>query len=214
MGTYQAGAFGPFRGKIGYVVSVKWKGKNVVRNYPQKSTKEPGDALLQHRDKFAFVMRFVGQVIEMIYIGHGNVSGRVNPENIAFKSIFAHAVKGIHPDYVLDAEQVKLSTWSKMDEVMQPKVSLVTNQLVQLSWMMDERANRYTSPLDLAYILLYNPAKDASVVSCGLLKREALFAELYVPDSFEGDVLHCWVFFASKNGKFVSETSYVGEVRC
>ncbi|WP_316820503.1 DUF6266 family protein [Pedobacter gandavensis] len=214
MGTYQSGPFGPFRGKVGYVVAVKWKGVNVVRNYPQKSTKVPAVALAQHRDKFAYTMKFVGQALGLIYIGHGHVSGRTNPENIAFKSILAHAVKGIHPDYELDTEQVKLSTWSKMDAVMQPKVSLVADQMVQVSWKMDERANRYTSPVDLAYILLYNPSKEASVVSCGLVKREALSAELNVPDSFEGDVLHCWMFFASENGKFVSETSNVGELKC
>lgn len=214
MGTYQAGAFGPFSGKIGYVVATKWKGVNVVRNLPRKSTKEPGVGQLQHRDKFAFVMMFVHQVLELLVIGHKNVSGKINAENIAFKYLFAHAVKGDHPDYKLDIAQIQLSTWSKMDRVMRPKVVLAAEQEVQLSWVMDEWANRYTSPQDLAYILLYNPSKAAAVVSCGMVKREALQADLFVPASFEGDVVHCWMFFASENGKLVSETIYVGEISC
>lgn len=214
MGIYQSGAFGPFSGRIGSVVGVKWKGLNVVRNYPRKSSKAPAVAQLQHRDKFAFVMRFVSQTLELINIGYGNVSGNLNAENIAFKYHFAHAVKGAHPDYELDYELVKLSNSVKMDEVLRPEVTAKGNLVVGVTWDLDERANRYTSSTDRAFILLFNPLKGFSIKSCGEVRREALEAELFVPASFEGDRVHCWIFFVAEQGKLSSATSYVGEIIC
>lgn len=213
MGTYQSGAFGSFSGKIGDVVGSKWKNINVVRNYPHKRSKPPGVAEVQHRDKFAFVMRFIGQAMELIKVGYGGVSGSVNAENMAFKHNFGMAVKGTHPDFELDYEQVRLSNCMKMDCVMRPQIKVFSAQIVKVTWVLDEHANRHTSSTDKAYVLLYHSLKNRAVSSCGQVNREALEVEIFVPDSFVGDVVQCWMFFASENGKLVSETSYVGEVK-
>lgn len=213
MGTYQSGAFGSFSGKVGDVIGTKWKGVDVVRNYPRKSNKPPGILELQHRDKFSFVMRFIGLAMDLVKVGYGGVSRSVNAENMAFKHNYNAAVKGIHPDFELDCDQISLSNWLKMDRVMRPGIQAFAEQSVKVTWVMDEFANQYTSATDKAYVLLYDPLKYRAVKSCGEVSREALEVEIFAPDSFVGDVVQCWIFFASENGKLVSETSYVGEVR-
>lgn len=213
MGTYKPGAFGPFNGKIGDVVASRWKTINVVKNFPAKSKKPKTELQLNQTSQFSLVTNFLKKAAGLISVGYGGVKGSVTPMNAALKYHLAEAITGVYPNHQLDYSKVNLSLQdSKMDHTHSPVAEALANIVVKISWKIDANANKSTLPTDKAYILLYNPAKKNSVSLSGNMLRSALSAEVPVPSFYLGDVLHCWLFFASADGKIVSETSYLKTV--
>ncbi|WP_316751593.1 DUF6266 family protein [Pedobacter gandavensis] len=210
MGSYNPGAFGSFRGRVGHVVATKWKGKDIVKNLPAKTTKKASIAQLAQRKRFEFLNRFMGQFSDLIHIGYRTAAGnRFIPMNLACAYHLKHAVIGDYPDYQMDYSKLKLSFHKGIDPVVKPELALLNGEAVILNWQMPEFRSITTRADDLAYILVYNREKDHSVKHEGP-RRSDLRAEISMPESFIGDTLHCWIFFVSLDGKLAAETQYVG----
>lgn len=210
MGTYKPGVFGPFNGAVGDVVATKWKGLNVVKNFPAKSKKAPVLTQLEQRGKFSVVTRFLGRASNFISIGYKPVSGAVSPMNIAVRYHLKNAVTGSYPNYILDYTKVRLSKSIDMNLTLKPLATPAMEQTLKISWMIDTKASSGTQLTDHAYILIYNPAKESFLKSWDGVLRSDLSIDIPVPHEYVGDIVHSWIFFASKDGKFISDTSYLG----
>lgn len=213
MGTYNPGVFGTFNGKVGSVVASKWKGLNVVKNFPEKSSKPKSEPQRSQTSQFGLVGSFLKKASGLISIGYQGVSGAVTPWNIALQYHLKEAITGTYPNFQLNYEMVRLSL---DDNLMNPapsaKAVALVGMTVKVSWIMEANANKSTLPTDKAYILLYNPAKKKSMSVTGNVLRSGLSIDLPMPSYFTGDVLYGWLFFTSANGKVVSDTQYLGSV--
>ncbi|MCX2449694.1 DUF6266 family protein [Pedobacter sp. PLR] len=209
MGSYNPGAFGSFRGKVGQVVATKWKGKDVVKNLPQKTTKKASAAQLAHRRRFEFLNRFLGQFSDLISIGYRTAGNRVIPMNLACAYHLKNAVIGVYPDCQIDYSRLKLSFHKGIDAVVKPELSIQEGEMLTLSWQMPRFRSINTRADDRAYILVYNSEKDRCVKHEGP-QRSDLTTNIPIPESYIGDPLHCWIFFVSLDGKLAAETQFVG----
>lgn len=212
MGTYNPGAFGPFNGKIGHVVAARWKKLKVVKNVPSKSTKPPTLSQLEQRSVFGMVTRFTGIAAKLISIGFPSVSSPHSPINVAVRDILKRAVIGTYPDFKLDYEKVRLSKAVKMNPTLKPKIVAEAGATVKVSWAIDPNAGFGTNATDRACIFIYNPTEDSGLTSWEGLTRSNLSADFGLPYSYVGTLIHCWIFFVSKDGKFASQTDHVGSV--
>ncbi|MCX2453388.1 DUF6266 family protein [Pedobacter sp. PLR] len=212
MGTYKPGVFGPFNGRVGDVVAAKWKDVNVVKNRPAKSKKPATVTQIDQRARFGLGTTFAGKAAEMIAIGFRGMAGNVTPTNIVAKQLLKDCITGTYPNYVLDYPKISLSKDGNLDLGSKLSVQVLPEQTVQVSWVMDTKPGKVTDATDKVYILLYNADKHKSIKSGDGLVRGDSPVNLYVPGSFIGDKVHCWLFFASVKNKEVSATAYLGVV--
>lgn len=212
MGTYKPGAFGPFNGRIGDVVAARWKEINVVKNRPAKSSKPATATQLDQRSRFGLVTGFAGKVADMIAVGFRQMSGNFTPTNVLTKAMMKSSITGIYPDYKLDYANISLSKDGNLDLGKNLTVQVLPGQTVQVSWVLDTMPGKLPEVTDKAYIVLYNSDKHKVIKSWDGLVRGDTPITMYVPGSFVGDEVHCWLFFASVKSKEVSPTAYLGVV--
>jgi len=212
MGTYKPGVFGPFNGRVGDVVAARWKELNVVKNRPAKSSKPATATQLDQRTRFGLVTGFAGKVADMIAVGFRQVSGSFTPTNLMTKAMMKNAITGIYPDYKLDYSKISMSKDGNLDQGTKLSVQVLAGQIVQVSWVLDTMPGKVPGVTDKAYIVLYNSDKHKAIKSWDGLVRGDTPITMYVPGSFVGDEVHCWVFFASAQNKEVSTTTYLGVV--
>lgn len=212
MGTYKPGAFGPFNGRIGDVVASRWKGLNVVKNRPAKSTKPATEIQVNQRTRFGLVTSFVGKAADLIAVGFRDMAGSVTTSNIAAKAIMKNGILGVYPDYELDYANISLSRDGKLELGTKLSFQVLPEQTVQVSWVVDTKPTKVADATDKVHILLYNSDKHKIIQSADSLVRGDNPISMFVPSSFIGDQVHCWLFFASVKNREVSPTAYLGVV--
>lgn len=212
MGTYKPGVFGPFNGRVGDVVAARWKDLNVVKNRPAKSSKPATLTQKDQRARFGLGTAFAGKAADMIAIGFRGMTGSVTPSNIVAKQLLTDCITGTYPDYVLDYPKISLSKDGSLDLGKKVSVQVLAEQTVQVSWVMDTMPGKVNDATDLVHILLYNADKHKVIKSGAGLVRGDSPATMFVPGSFIGDQVHCWLFFSSVKNKEVSPTAYLGVV--
>ncbi len=62
MAEIERGVLGGFSGTVGPVVGAHWRGKDIIRARPRKSSKPPTDLQLIQQAKFKLVTRFLQPV--------------------------------------------------------------------------------------------------------------------------------------------------------
>lgn len=212
MGTYKPGVFGPFNGRVGDVVAARWKDINVVKNRPAKSSKPATLTQKDQRARFGLGTTFAGKAAEMIAVGFRGVGGNVTPSNIVAQQLLKDCITGTYPDYLLDYPKISLSKDGNLNIGKKLSVQVLPEQIVQVSWVLDTMPGKETDAADQVYILLYNADKHKAIKSGVGLVRGDSPVTIYVPATFIGDQVHCWLFFASVKNKEVSATTYVGVV--
>lgn len=66
MATFSKGILGGYSGKVGNVVGVRWRGKDILRSLPSKNTQAATQAQLNQRDRFTVAMRFVTPIKDIL----------------------------------------------------------------------------------------------------------------------------------------------------
>ncbi|WP_316746919.1 DUF6266 family protein [Pedobacter gandavensis] len=212
MGTYKPGVFGPFNGRVGDVVAARWKDVNVVKNRPAKSSKPASILQKDQRSRFGLGTTLAGHAADMINVGFRGMPGNVTPANIFTKQVLNNYITGAYPDYVLDYPNISFSRDGNLGLGTKLSVQVLPEQTLELTWVMDTKPGKVTDATDKVHILLYNSDKHKSVKSADGLTRGDSPVTLYVPGSFVGDQVHCWLFFSSVKNKEVSPTAYLGVV--
>ena len=211
MGTYKPGIFGPFNGTVGHVVAKKWKGKDVVKNSPEKTNKKASLSQVDQRSRFKLVNDFLGPCSGFIAVGYRAVGKKRIPINVALAYHLENAVTGVYPEYELDYAKVKLSLHKAIDPVIRPELLMESKDVLKVIWEMPRMRSITTKSDDLAYIMCYNSMKR-KCLEFQVIRRSDLSATLTIPGPYKGDELHCWIFFVSADGKFTSDTQYLGSV--
>lgn len=83
MGTYNKGILGAFSGKVGPVVGASWRGIEVLRSTPKKTSREPTENQLAQREKFKAVTKFITPLKIIMSRYFGTDSGEQSRANRA-----------------------------------------------------------------------------------------------------------------------------------
>lgn len=212
MGTYHPGIFGPFSGKVGSIMAVNHKGINVVKNLSRKTNKKPTEKQLQQTGIFGFTGSFVKQLSSIIEIGYGSDHMGLTAKNRAHQYHVKEAVTGVYPDYELIYPKVKLSVYNDLQPGVRSKAKAAAGQAVTLSWEHEVAGLTGTAGTDELFAVIYCPLLNKFVRLARGITRAELTITLYVYSSFVGQKVHCWTFFRSADGKYVSDTEYLGEL--
>lgn len=216
MGILRSGIFGGFRKKAGPVVGRRGRGKNIITALHHPSTNPPTEAQMDAKDKFGLLTSFLSVISELVNIGFKHYAKNRKPLNVAYSYNYENAFVMEDGHYLLNYPKIMYSrghieTPNGAHVVLEGSSPTSLARSVKFSWLPQDQSI-YCQYTDLATFLVYNSAADKAVVVVNAIDRYSLEYTVELPLEFEGDMVHCYMSFASANGKLKGDSVYVGEV--
>ncbi|WP_276091516.1 DUF6266 family protein [Pedobacter sp. JY14-1] len=211
MGKFSFGPYGSFSGKLGNIVSYLWRGINVNRIRPRKSSKKATEPQLASRKKFSMAQKFVAPLKDYVSVAfHPETRGQARiPQNAASKLFRQHAIYGEYPDFQVDWSKVMMSK-GRLSVPADTSVSLQGNVLT-FNWKSD-LGNRRQSKTDQVMMVAYFPdTLSAEFDVCGAMRYTGTDTlEIWPQD--KDRVAETYLAFISYDRQEVSDSVYCGQV--
>ncbi|GGG89669.1 hypothetical protein GCM10007415_24860 [Parapedobacter pyrenivorans] len=210
MGVIRRGANGGFKGKAGSVIGSSWKSIDYIKGLYKKRTKPATEEQLMQQAKFTLLMRFLLPLKVFIRVGYGQRKTDTHtPMNVAFQSNLSRAITGDYPDYMLDYSQVRIAEGYSGGG---GESASAAAGVLTVTWNTVENGIYAQQPDDRMYIVLYHPGIDQFLTAPTPPQRADGTVEIVLPNHFQTDEGHVWLFTADRKGRNVSRSVYLGEV--
>jgi hypothetical protein len=210
MGVIKQGILGGISGKVGTVVGGTWKGIDYLRARPQKVANPNTEKQQNQRTKFSTVLGFLKPFTGFLAVGFKSLSVGQTGFNAAMSYNVKNAVTGIFPNFVMDFPSTLLSS-GKATGAMNPSVASAAPGSIQFGWA-DNTGIGNAKTDDVAVLATFFEGSSEAVYQFTNIQRNALVAELIVPDVYSGQVAQCWLCFQTADGKDISNSLYIGTV--
>lgn len=209
MGIQTAGVLGPFRNKVGPAVGRHHNGQHLLVPLPRLSNKPATAKQLETRFKLGLLNSFLEEVKPLVNIGFKADVKHNSPVNAAFKYNYERVLFKEGEQWQINYSKIVYSR----GHVVSPEGAQIVSAdgKITFSWE-PQKQSAYCQYTDLASFLVYNPVKKEQVILQAVVNRYAQSFVMKIPVDFQGDVLHCYMNFASANGKLQGDSVYVGEV--
>ncbi len=223
MGILRSGIFGGFRKKTGPIIGRRGRGMNIITGLHHPSTTEPTKKQGDAKEKFTLLTSFLNIIPDLVNMGFKHYAKNKRPLNLAYSYNYENAfvVEGDHflinyPKIMYSRGHIETPDGAgvvlESSLVVSEGSSIVSEtRSIRFSWS-PQNQSVYCQYTDLGTFLVFNPAKDKAVVEVNAIARYSLEYSVELPLDFEGDTVHCYMSFASANGKFRGDSVYVGVV--
>ncbi|NMH26568.1 DUF6266 family protein [Flavobacterium silvaticum] len=209
MGTFEKGILGPFSGKVGTVVGANWRGLNVMRSLPRKSSQEATLAQKIVREKFSLVVRFLKPLRPIVSAYYGHEAGELSRYNLATAYHINEAIVGTYPDLTLDYNLVIISSGELLN-VENPAMATQPNAELAFTWT-DNSGQTQANASDGFVVVVYNQTIRKSEYRDLAALRSAGSFTFNLPNSWIGDTVHAWVAMATSDRLKYSSSVYLGQ---
>ena len=210
MGTIQKGILGGFSGKVGTVVGANWRGQDVMRSLPKKSDRAATEEQLIIRERFKLVTRFLAPIRPILALYFGQPQGYKSRRNLATSYHLTDAVIGVMPNLTIDYPKVIIT---KGELLLGENLAATAgaNARIDVSWQ-DNSGEGLAKADDQLLAVVYNPDRDRfHTLMAGAARDEGTF-RVELPPTWAAETVHCWLSFASAEGKKVANSVYMGEL--
>lgn len=210
MGTITKGILGGFSGTVGTVVGANWRGKDIIRSRPKKSSKEPTEAQIQQQLKFRLVMKFLTPVSAIPKMYFGSNAGARSRLNLACSYTIREAVvlnAGI-PELVFNKV---IFTKGELPGFQNFSVTPKAGGELEFGWS-DNSAQAYAKATDCFETLVYCDELEEFQTFDNNEQRDAATASQILPERFRGKPVHLYCFFRNADRSKASNSLYAGEV--
>lgn len=223
MGILRSGIFGGFRKKTGPIIGRRGRGMNIITALHHPSTIAPTKPQQDAKERFSLLTSFLSTISELVNIGFKHYAKNKRPLNLAYSYNYKNAFVMEDDRYLLNYPQIMYSrghTETPEGEQVVLESSLVVSEgssivseirRVKFTWS-PQGQSVYCQYTDLGTFLVYNPAKEKAITVVKAIDRYALEYSVVLPLEFEGDLVHCYMSFASADGKVTGDSVYVGSV--
>jgi len=209
MGILDSGPLGPFRKKLGPNIGRRHMGQDLVLPLYHKTTKKATSGQLSERGKFSMLNAFLLLAGTLVNPGFKEYARKKSAVNAAFSYNHNHAFIEVAGQTELNYSKIvfsrgQISTPDGLQVI--PGVNMVN-----FSWLAQPQS-RYCQFTDKASFLIYHPVRKAAFIRPNVADRHELGFSMEVPANFSGEAVHCWIAFASADGKLVGDSKYAGMV--
>ncbi len=215
MAKYKQGVFGGVRGRIGNVINSSWKGINYMRIMPAEVNDANTPLQVRQRVKFGLAIQFMKPFVAFLRIGFKYVADKMSPFNAAVSYTLRNAVSGTFPSVHIDPAAVMLSV-GELRPVYDATATSTEPGKVHFTWEDNSELNE-ANPDDNVILIVYNETKRDVVYKLDGATRAAGSADLLIPDSYQGDTMHCYIacttlneLVVAGNSKCISNSVFVG----
>lgn len=211
MATYKDGVNGPFKGKVGTVVSYQWRGIWVMRGVPKANTKQRSLKQLANQQKMSVTMELLQKMIFFIRKGY-HLEGKKNRMS-AFNAGLSYnkksAIQGEYPNFRIDYQNVRFAQ-GELEGPNDLEVERFADR-VEFTWSPKSIDNG--KPDDQAMILLL-PMEHDSVFGdlSGVQRSEGKQILFLEPDTLKEYTYHVYFAFISDDRSKVSNSLYCGKI--
>lgn len=210
MGTFEKGILGGFSGKVGTVVGAYWRGKNIMRSLPRRSTKPatPGQEL--QRTIFSVVAKFLNPLKFLLASYFGEPQGDKSRFNLATSYHMTEAVDEVNDVITMDLPMVLISKGT-LQGMKNPVFIAMPDSAFRVSWS-DNSGQGLAHADDQLTVVLYSPNLELFEVYVGVAQRQEKERDLTAPSFFSGQDVHAWATFITADGETAATSIYLGEI--
>jgi hypothetical protein len=209
MGIQKSGIIGPFRKKVGPAVGRRHMGQNLLTALPRKSNKPATTKQLEAQYLFGLLNSFLSTIDQLVNIGFKAFVKNNSPVNAAFAYNYDHAFVKEDGEYRINYPKLVYSR----GHIVTPEGAQVSPDAgkITFSWL-PQNQSAYCQYTDQASFLVYNPVKENVMILQGSVNRHAQSFVMEMPANYLGDTVHCYMSFASANGRLQGDSLYIGEI--
>ncbi|WP_413531828.1 DUF6266 family protein [Empedobacter brevis] len=209
MAQIKKGILGGFSGKVGTVVGVNWRGKDIIRSLPKASKRQPSELQLLQQIKFKKVIAFLQPIRPILNLYFGNKSGLLSRYNMATSYTLGNALEMVDDLPVIVMERVLVS---KGDLVgfLQPIMDTAGTDSFEMVWEANSEQGN-AKPTDAVNIVCYCEELDSFEVFQYVATRDDLSAVVLLPNYYNGKQVNFWAFLNSQTKAMASTSIYLGE---
>lgn len=208
MATLKQGILGGFSGKVGTVVGSTWRGKNVLRSAPRKSTKPISAAQQRQRDKFKCVLQFLTPIKSILTQTYGANVGNKTPFNNAMSYHMKEAVKQIPTGFIMDYSKVLIGMGG-LCGLENARVHAVTAHALNITWN-DNSTQGLAYATDAFLVVAYAPSIHCFDYFMVNSVRETGEYLLNFKESFYGETVQLWATFTNTKLSLTATSRYLG----
>jgi len=210
MGKIRQGILGGFNGTVGTVIGGSWKGMAYMRGKAQSIKNPRTEKQMAQRTKFGMAQKFVKVMTAYLQVGFRNYTQQQTATNAAMSHTVRNCMAGKYPAFGIDPSKVLVSSGSLMPGRF--CTVKVENDVATFTWE-DNSDESHAAIDDFAMPLIYNFTKGEAVFTTEDASRVDCKATLKLPADWSGDLLSCYIAFASVENTHVSNSVYVGDVK-
>ena len=197
-------------GKLGNIVGMKGKGANFVR-----AKVRPGNPRTQKQTAQRMKVAIIGKLMGKLkgFVNETCKGGRLTAFANAIKMNLDEAIGGTYPNYETRYDQLRVSMGS-LDNPYNPSAA-AEQGIITVSWTNNAGTGNAHAD-DMACVLVYNSAKQQSVMNLYGGKRSDRETQVSVPSAWNGDNVEVYLCFHAdeKNTQCTgySESLYLGSL--
>lgn len=210
MGKIRQGILGGFNGTVGTVVGGSWKGMAYMRGKAQSVKNPRTEKQMAQRIKFGMAQKFVKVMTAYLQVGFRNYTDRQTATNAAMSHTVRNCMAGKYPAFGINPSMVLVSSGSLMPGRF--CTVKVENNVANFSWE-DNSDESHAAIDDFAMPLIYNFTKGEAIFTTEDASRVDCKTTLKLPADWSGDLLSCYIAFASVQNNSVSNSVYVGDIK-
>lgn len=208
MGKISQGILGGLSGKVGNVIGGSWKGIDYLRIKPSSVANPRTEGQVNQRNKFTISLEYLQANKDFIKVGYKAFATKKTEFNAAMSYVLNNGVIGTSPNFSIDYSLALLSR-GNLSSPLNGSVDLSIANQVTFDWD-DNSADGNANATDKAMVLAYNPSKKESIYILDGAQRSATTQVLSLPASYTGENIELFMAFVSADGKFVSNSVYLG----
>jgi hypothetical protein len=211
MAIYESGINGPFKGKVGSVVSYQWRGIWVMRSVPKASTKKRSLKQLANQQKMSLVLKLLQRMIAFVRKGY-HLEGekrRMSAFNAAMSYSKVHAVKGEYPDFEIDYGKFRFAD-GDLDGAENLQVVRFEDR-IEFTW--DPKVDGNGEYDDQVMVLLISKEGDLELGELSGVQRKDGKQSIYLESqTLKDHTFESYFAFISDDRSRVSDSVYMGTV--
>jgi len=210
MGIYDKGILGGFSGKVGTVVGAYWRGKNIMRSLPRRSSKPATPSQEAQRTIFSVVAKFLNPIKFLLADYFGNPQGDKSRFNLAMSYHMTEAVQEVGDLIEMDLPKVLISKGA-LRGLNNPALLALPDSEFRISWS-DNSGQGLAGPDDTLTVVFYSPVLDLFEVYVSVALRQEEEKDLTAPSFFSGQEVYVWATFITPNAELAATSSYLGTI--
>lgn len=209
MGKYEQGILGAFSGLVGPVVGSSFRGINVMRGKPKKTTKLPTLNQLAQRAKFAAVTKFLTPASSILGEHFAAPTGAKSRYNLATSYHLQEAVEWDGTEATIQYERALFSKGALLAPQNISAMALAGNVL-EFVWVNNSHGNALAN--DQLMVVIYQATGGFYEFFLNVGAREDATATIVLPLYLAGSEVHCWAFMVAEQSKLKSTSQYLGVI--
>ncbi|MDO6739352.1 DUF6266 family protein [Wenyingzhuangia sp. 2_MG-2023] len=210
MATFEKGILGGFSGKVGNVVGTRWRGKNVMRSLPQRTSRMPTAKQEEQREKFKTVIEFLSPIVDVLTLYFGSPQGDKSRSNLATSYHLKNAVVPTPTGMVMDYAKVLISK-GDLRGIDAGTLTASATQTLVFGWQDNSGQGKATATDELM-VVVYAPDLNLFYSNVLVATRDATTATVTLPNFMAGFEVQVWASFSKPNTNYAATSTYMGAI--